>query len=37
VETLQLRRERFGISYYTLFSEDSIDRFAPILARLADV
>jgi len=35
VELLQVRRERFGISYYTLFGEDSIDLFAPIVARLA--
>jgi alkanesulfonate monooxygenase SsuD/methylene tetrahydromethanopterin reductase-like flavin-dependent oxidoreductase (luciferase family) len=35
VEILQARRERFGISYYTLFGEDSIDLFAPIVARLA--
>lgn len=35
VEMLQARRERFGISYYTLFGEDKIDLFAPIVARLA--
>ena len=35
VELLQVRRERFGISYYTLYGEDSIDLFAPIVARLA--
>jgi probable F420-dependent oxidoreductase len=35
VERIQARRERFGISYYTLYGEDSIDLFAPIVARLA--
>jgi probable F420-dependent oxidoreductase len=35
VEILQARRKRFGISYYTLFGEDSIDLFAPIVSRLA--
>jgi alkanesulfonate monooxygenase SsuD/methylene tetrahydromethanopterin reductase-like flavin-dependent oxidoreductase (luciferase family) len=35
IEKLQAQRERFGISYYTIFGEDQIDRFAPIVARLA--
>lgn len=33
VETLQLRRERYGISYFTLFGD--INAFAPVVARLA--
>lgn len=33
-ELLQARRERFGISYYTLFGEESIDLFAPVVTRL---
>lgn len=33
VETLQERRERFGISYITVFGD--IDSFSPIVARLA--
>ena len=35
VETLQMRRERFGISYITIFGEDHLEAFAPIVARLA--
>jgi hypothetical protein len=34
VEDLQARRERWGISSYTVF-EPYIDAFAPIVARLA--
>ena len=34
VETLQMRRERMGISYFTISGEESLDSFAPILARL---
>jgi hypothetical protein len=33
VETLQERRERYGISYITVFGD--IDAFAPVVARLA--
>ena len=33
VETLQERRERYGISYITMFGD--IDTFAPVVARLA--
>lgn len=33
-EELQRRRERFGISYFTIFGEEYIDTFAPIVARL---
>jgi probable F420-dependent oxidoreductase len=35
VETLQRRRELFGISYLQVFFQD-IDVFAPVVARLAD-
>jgi len=35
VEELQRRRERYGISYITVFGEEHIDVFAPIVARLA--
>jgi probable F420-dependent oxidoreductase len=35
VEQLQRRRERYGISYFTLFGEEYIETFAPIVARLA--
>ena len=35
VEALQARREQFGISYYTLYGEETIEPFAPIVARLA--
>jgi probable F420-dependent oxidoreductase len=35
VEQLQRRRERYGISYFTLFGEEYIEPFAPIVARLA--
>lgn len=35
VETLQMRRERYGISYFTLFGEENLESFAPILARLS--
>jgi hypothetical protein len=34
VEDLQARRERWGISYYTIF-EPYMDAFAPIVAHLA--
>jgi hypothetical protein len=34
VETLQARRERYGISYVA-FSGDGFDRLAPVVARLA--
>jgi len=34
VEELQRRRERYGISYITIFGEEHIDIFAPIVARL---
>ena len=34
VEQLQRRRERYGISYFTLFGEEYIEAFAPIVARL---
>jgi probable F420-dependent oxidoreductase len=34
VEDLQLRRERWGISYYVIF-EPYLDAFAPVVARLA--
>jgi probable F420-dependent oxidoreductase len=34
VEDLQVRRERWGISYYVIF-EPYVDAFAPIVARLA--
>jgi len=34
VEDLQVRRERWGISYYVIF-EPYIDAFAPVVARLA--
>jgi hypothetical protein len=35
VETLLLRRDRYGISYVTISEEESMDSFAPIVARLA--
>ncbi len=35
VEILQMRRERFGISYITIFGEEHLEAFAPIVARLA--
>ena len=35
VEVLQVRRERWGISYYVIF-EPYVDAFAPVVARLAD-
>jgi hypothetical protein len=35
VETLQRRREEFGVSYLQVFFQD-IDAFAPVVARLAD-
>jgi probable F420-dependent oxidoreductase len=35
VDTLQMRRERFGISYITIFGEEHLESFAPIVARLA--
>jgi probable F420-dependent oxidoreductase len=35
VDILQERRERFGISYCTIFGEQYMDMFAPIVARLA--
>jgi len=34
VEDLQMRRERWGISYYVIFERD-MDAFAPVVARLA--
>jgi hypothetical protein len=34
VEDLQERRERYGISYVTVFAEQ-IDAFSPVVARLA--
>jgi probable F420-dependent oxidoreductase len=34
VEELQKRRERYGISYTTIFGEEYIDTFAPIVAHL---
>jgi hypothetical protein len=34
VETLQRRREEFGVSYLQVFFQD-IDAFAPVVARLA--
>ena len=34
VEDLQVRRERWGISYYVIF-EPYMDAFAPVVARLA--
>jgi probable F420-dependent oxidoreductase len=35
VEQVQERRERFGISYLTIFGEDQLESFAPVVARLA--
>jgi probable F420-dependent oxidoreductase len=35
VETLQMRRDRYGISYVTVSEEESMDSFAPIVARLS--
>ena len=35
VDTLQMRRERYGISYFTLFGEENLESFAPILVRLS--
>lgn len=35
IEELQRRRERYGISYFSIFGEQHIDTFAPIVARLA--
>ncbi len=35
VNKLRARREQFGISYYTVFGEENIEPFAPIVARLA--
>lgn len=34
-EELQRRRERYGISYYSIFGEQHIETFAPIVARLS--
>jgi len=34
IEDLEARRERFGVSYVTVFGEDA-DAFAPVVARLA--
>jgi hypothetical protein len=34
VEDIQARRERWGISYYSVF-EPYVDAFAPVVARLA--
>ena len=34
VADLQMRRERYGISYITVFG-DSVDTFSPVVARLA--
>lgn len=33
IETLRVRRERWGVSYITIF-ERSTDEFAPVVARL---
>ena len=35
IEDLQRRRERYGISYFTIFGEEHIETFAPVVARLA--
>jgi probable F420-dependent oxidoreductase len=35
VEDLRQRRERYGISYFTVFGEEHLDTFAPIVARLS--
>jgi probable F420-dependent oxidoreductase len=35
VDLLQARRERFGISYFTLFGEDRMESFGPVARRLA--
>lgn len=35
VETLQMRREQYGISYFTLLGEDNLESFAPVMNRLA--
>ena len=35
VEGLKRRRERFGISYYTIYGEENIESFGPVMARLA--
>ena len=34
IEDLEARRERFGVSYVTVFGEDA-EAFAPVVARLA--
>jgi hypothetical protein len=34
IEDLQVRRKRWGISYYVVF-EPYLDAFAPVVARLA--
>jgi hypothetical protein len=34
VEDLQARRQRWGISYYSIF-EPYVDAFSPVVARLA--
>jgi hypothetical protein len=35
VETLQMRRERSGISCFAIFGEENLESFAPVLTRLA--
>jgi probable F420-dependent oxidoreductase len=35
VDKLQINRDRYGISYFTLMGEENIDSFAPIVAQLA--
>jgi probable F420-dependent oxidoreductase len=35
VEDLLRRRERFGISYFTVFGEENLEAFAPVVARLS--
>jgi probable F420-dependent oxidoreductase len=37
VELLLMRRERFGISYVSVFGEETLEPFAPVVARLAGV
>jgi probable F420-dependent oxidoreductase len=34
-EDLLRRRERFGISYFTVFGEENLEAFAPVVARLS--
>ena len=35
IDTLQMRRERFGISYPSIFGEANLEALAPVVARLA--